>query len=190
MDHEENESILISFYIYGKENFNGPLKADCKYTGEECVTEKGKAAKKCKPEYGDKDGTCTACNCGAGSNCTFTCNNWLCWYPTKKNASAKKDMKKNLGRWCMLDELHKKPQNNSLKNNLSGSSYIAGPCSTKPCQNGGTCTVDGQSFKCDCKPPFNGNTCEIGPCSSNPCQNKGTCAVDGMSFKCKCKFPF
>ncbi|GIY67510.1 adhesive plaque matrix protein 2 [Caerostris extrusa] len=73
---------------------------------------------------------------------------------------------------------------------LSHAVCVAGPCSTKPCQNGGTCTVDGQSFKCDCKPPFTGNTCEIGPCSSNPCQNEGTCAVEGQSFKCECKSPF
>lgn len=36
------------------------------------------------------------------------------------------------------------------------------PCSSNPCQNGGKCTIEGQTYKCECKPPYTGNECEIG----------------------------
>lgn len=36
------------------------------------------------------------------------------------------------------------------------------PCSTNPCQFGGTCFVVGLSFQCTCRPGFTGNICENG----------------------------
>ncbi|GFY13374.1 cadherin-related tumor suppressor [Trichonephila clavipes] len=64
------------------------------------------------------------------------------------------------------------------------------PCNPNPCQNDGECEVDGDNFKCMCKSPFIGETCEEGPCNPNPCQNDGKCEVDEDRFKCICKSPF
>ena len=33
-------------------------------------------------------------------------------------------------------------------------------CGNNPCQNGGTCMIDGQWFKCQCPAPFGGFHCE------------------------------
>ena len=79
-------------------------------------------------------------------------------------------------------------------------------CHSSPCKNGGTCTPNTDSFHCDCKQGFFGNTCEgkklvvtvttllekhlvnqyfIMPfnftavssnCFPNPCKNDGLCA--------------
>ncbi|GIY44668.1 tenascin-X [Caerostris darwini] len=68
-----------------EENFNKPLKADCKCTGGKCVTENGEKVCKCPPEYGVLDKrSCKACECGEGSNCTFTCTGWLSCKEIKK----------------------------------------------------------------------------------------------------------
>ena len=35
------------------------------------------------------------------------------------------------------------------------------PCSSNPCQNGGTCSVDGDGeYECDCAEEFDGDRCE------------------------------
>ena len=56
-------------------------------------------------------------------------------------------------------------------------------CSPNPCQNGGTCTDDINSYTCSCVPGYNGTSCEtnIDECSPNPCQNDGTC-TDGHTL--------
>ncbi|GIY94196.1 protocadherin Fat 1, partial [Caerostris extrusa] len=155
---------------------------------------------KCPPEYDVLDGKCKACNCGAGSNCTFTCSGWLCWYPTKECIC--KEGYKEISGTCVgpcstnpcknegTCRVEGKSFKCDCKRPFKGNTCEEGPCSTNPCKNLGTCKVDGQSFKCDCKPPFKGHTCEEGPCSTNPCKNEGTCRVEGKSFKCECKRPF
>jgi hypothetical protein len=63
------------------------------------------------------------------------------------------------------------------------------PCSTNPCQHGGTCTSDGSSHTCVCPTGYTGDNCEIepsDPCSTNPCQHGGTCTSDGSSHTCVC----
>ncbi|GIY23968.1 hypothetical protein CEXT_51211 [Caerostris extrusa] len=98
--------VVLSLLAYTKADFN--LREEdvnglnrnseenenaCECTGGKCVTEKGKQVCKCPPEYGVASGkSCKACECGEGSNCTFTCKNWFCLSYTK-NASAKKDIK-------------------------------------------------------------------------------------------------
>ncbi|GBM84967.1 Delta-like protein C, partial [Araneus ventricosus] len=62
------------------------------------------------------------------------------------------------------------------------------PCTNNPCQNGGTCTVAGNTYKCACLENFSGDKCEIesDPCADNPCKNGGTCKANGKSYKCSC----
>ena len=61
-------------------------------------------------------------------------------------------------------------------------------CLQNPCQNGGNCSDDINSFICLCQPGFTGSTCgnDIDDCSPNPCQNGGNC-TDGLNyFTCTC----
>ena len=51
------------------------------------------------------------------------------------------------------------------------------PCTSNPCQFGGVCTPDGDSYSCDCKPPGSGKNCATlygDPCASDPCEKKFT----------------
>ncbi|GIY01333.1 hypothetical protein CEXT_491731 [Caerostris extrusa] len=65
---EENQTDIHSIHS------NSQLP-ECKCTGEKCVFENGEEFCKCPPEYGVLDkGSCKACECGEGSNCTFTCS--------------------------------------------------------------------------------------------------------------------
>uniref|UniRef100_A0A3Q1EF22 Delta-like protein n=1 Tax=Acanthochromis polyacanthus TaxID=80966 RepID=A0A3Q1EF22_9TELE len=61
-------------------------------------------------------------------------------------------------------------------------------CLPSPCENGGTCVVDGDSFSCFCKEGWEGATCShnANDCSPHPCYNSGTC-VDGDNwYRCEC----
>ncbi|XP_064610786.1 agrin-like isoform X2 [Liolophura sinensis] len=64
------------------------------------------------------------------------------------------------------------------------------PCSSLPCQNGGTCIVlDNASHKCLCTKEFQGDQCEkpSSPCLNNPCQGGGVCfATPDGDFDCTC----
>ncbi|UJR28908.1 hypothetical protein I4U23_010126 [Adineta vaga] len=79
------------------------------------------------------------------------------------------------------------------------------PCSSSPCQNGGTCYSDMINFICTCLPNWTGPTCSIpmsiivttttvgpvgNPCLPNPCQNSGACYRNGMVFACACRAPW
>nr|XP_058949529.1 uncharacterized protein LOC131777281 isoform X1 [Pocillopora verrucosa] len=75
-------------------------------------------------------------------------------------------------------------------------------CSPNPCQNGGTCARNGDSFGCSCPKGFKGRRCQIKAskaqrlrlkphidyCTPNPCKNKGICVVEeGKGYSCSCE---
>ena len=39
---------------------------------------------------------------------------------------------------------------------------FSGPCDVNPCQNGGTCSLNGETFECTCPVRFTGMRCETG----------------------------
>ncbi|KAJ6643397.1 Cubilin like [Pseudolycoriella hygida] len=115
-------------------------------------------------------GTCTRQNiCHPLATCTETTNGPLCYCPSGYVGSGFGPM------GC-----------------LPGSS-LQHPCSTNPCQNGGTCTSNGTSFTCNCPvgsyPPLCAYA--FSPCNSNPCQNGGTCVkLVGFNYQCSCSPSF
>ncbi|XP_060571587.1 uncharacterized protein LOC132729785 [Ruditapes philippinarum] len=62
-----------------------------------------------------------------------------------------------------------------------------GPCNPNPCQNGGTCTVDGTDYTCNCTRHFVGRDCEIYQIF---CLNGGSCTVDGKDYTWNCTSQF
>ena len=79
-------------------------------------------------------------------------------------------------------------QNSNSNDNTNSNTNNTGPCDPNPCQNGGSCTPDGDGFTCECAEGFTGDRCEtnIDDCDPNPCQNGGTC-IDGINgFQCQC----
>jgi hypothetical protein len=61
-------------------------------------------------------------------------------------------------------------------------------CDPNPCQNGGDCTVSGNSFTCDCADGWEGETCEddVDECEPNPCKNGAQCNNMPGDFSCDC----
>ena len=61
-------------------------------------------------------------------------------------------------------------------------------CASSPCQNGGTCVDDSNSYTCNCVVGYAGKNCEtdIDECTSNPCLHNGTCTDGINSFTCSC----
>ena len=66
------------------------------------------------------------------------------------------------------------------------------PCIPNPCQDGGQCFQEGDSFRCLCPPLRGGQTCEIqktNVCHPNPCSNGGSCKNNARDdgFFCLCR---
>ena len=80
-------------------------------------------------------------------------------------------------------------------------------CADEPCENGGTCVDQVDSFVCKCALGFEGDECEIGKsdetrkrrrilififildiddCADEPCQNGGACVDQVNDFMCNC----
>lgn len=55
---------------------------------------------------------------------------------------------------------------NSLLLILLSHSIVVNECDVNPCQNGGTCSLIGQNYVCDCVNGFQGSFCQSGPPSS------------------------
>ncbi|XP_065833094.1 protein jagged-1-like [Oscarella lobularis] len=62
-------------------------------------------------------------------------------------------------------------------------------CNSRPCENGGTCSVISNGFSCDCPSGFTGSTCtvDMNLCQSNPCMHGATCQNLPNGFECKCR---
>ena len=66
------------------------------------------------------------------------------------------------------------------------------PCVPNPCEEGGQCFQEGDSFRCLCPPLRGGETCQIqktNACLPNPCLNGGSCQNNAREdgFFCLCR---
>ncbi|KAH0630536.1 hypothetical protein JD844_013647 [Phrynosoma platyrhinos] len=63
-------------------------------------------------------------------------------------------------------------------------------CPANPCANGGTCVITYPVIVCQCRPGFEGHTCQydVNECfgDTNPCLNGGQCINNMGSFRCVC----
>ncbi|KAI3382076.1 hypothetical protein SNEBB_000637 [Seison nebaliae] len=61
-------------------------------------------------------------------------------------------------------------------------------CDSNPCQNGGDCEYNHNSFYCSCSSGWSGKLCERlnVNCISRPCLNGGTCVETDNGYKCYC----
>ncbi|CAF1350322.1 unnamed protein product, partial [Adineta ricciae] len=66
------------------------------------------------------------------------------------------------------------------------------PCSSNPCQNGGTCSAtSATAFVCTCTASYYGRCCEVRNfCQPNPCYNGGTCVATTNAYICQCTYPY
>ncbi|XP_039765026.1 protein eyes shut [Pararge aegeria] len=62
-------------------------------------------------------------------------------------------------------------------------------CLSSPCINGGTCSDNGESYKCACANGWMGDHCNQSVCDHNPCQSGGSCVRHpGSGFICQCPY--
>lgn len=43
--------------------------------------------------------------------------------------------------------------------------HVLDPCLSNPCEHGGNCLVQGDTFTCSCPAPFSGSKCQNGECA-------------------------
>ncbi|VDH94425.1 Hypothetical predicted protein, partial [Mytilus galloprovincialis] len=69
---------------------------------------------------------------------------------------------------------------------------VEDPCTANPCEHGGSCQVQLDSFVCTCTPEYEGRNCsiDINDCLSSPCKNGGTCWDQVGGYKCFCPIGF
>ncbi|XP_078616505.1 sushi, von Willebrand factor type A, EGF and pentraxin domain-containing protein 1-like isoform X5 [Branchiostoma floridae x Branchiostoma japonicum] len=61
-------------------------------------------------------------------------------------------------------------------------------CQSSPCQNGGSCTMQGSEFICLCPAGFEGDMCDVNvdECASMPCYSLATCLDRVNGYECVC----
>ena len=62
---------------------------------------------------------------------------------------------------------------------------------SRPCRNGGVCSIEGGAYKCQCAIGFTGDRCEVDLCKPSPCvyggTRSGTCEHNAKAgFVCNC----
>ncbi|CAG2257526.1 Protein jagged-1a,Fibropellin-1,Neurogenic locus notch homolog protein 2,Protein jagged-1b,Neurogenic locus notch homolog protein 1,Delta-like protein B,Fibropellin-3,Neurogenic locus notch homolog protein 4,Protein crumbs homolog 2,Protein jagged-2,Neurogenic locus notch homolog protein 3,Protein eyes shut homolog,Delta-like protein C,Protein jagged-1,Neurogenic locus Notch protein,Delta-like protein A,Delta-like protein 1 [Mytilus edulis] len=69
---------------------------------------------------------------------------------------------------------------------------VEDPCTANPCEHGGSCQVQLDSFVCTCTPEYEGRNCsiDINDCLSSPCKSGGTCWDQVGGYKCFCPIGF
>ncbi|KAJ8359976.1 hypothetical protein SKAU_G00165010 [Synaphobranchus kaupii] len=62
-------------------------------------------------------------------------------------------------------------------------------CQHQPCQNGGTCISDAESWFCRCPTLYSGKLCQFSTCQRSPCGHGGTCVPrSGQEAVCLCPY--
>ncbi|KAL1513285.1 hypothetical protein ABEB36_002710 [Hypothenemus hampei] len=62
-------------------------------------------------------------------------------------------------------------------------------CLSNPCQNGASCSPQGDDWKCHCRNGFLGKKCDISICNNNPCLFGGTCIpFTNSGYICLCPY--
>ncbi|XP_066295929.1 sushi, von Willebrand factor type A, EGF and pentraxin domain-containing protein 1-like isoform X2 [Branchiostoma lanceolatum] len=61
-------------------------------------------------------------------------------------------------------------------------------CQSSPCQNGGSCSMQGSEFNCLCPAGFEGDMCDVNvdECASMPCYSLATCLDRVNGYECVC----
>ncbi|XP_027882287.1 protein crumbs homolog 2a [Xiphophorus couchianus] len=86
------------------------------------------------------------------------------------------------GGWSSPDEI---VYISSETGNLKEGCISDDACKTKPCQNGGECTVTFNDFTCSCSEEYTGKNCQTRVwCVSNPCAHGGLCVDLPNGYEC------
>jgi len=61
-------------------------------------------------------------------------------------------------------------------------------CDNSPCENGGSCKEEGDSYSCTCVDGYEGDQCQTNTddCAGNPCINDAVCTDGVASYECTC----
>ncbi|XP_019637817.1 PREDICTED: sushi, von Willebrand factor type A, EGF and pentraxin domain-containing protein 1-like [Branchiostoma belcheri] len=61
-------------------------------------------------------------------------------------------------------------------------------CQSFPCQNGGSCSMQGSEFNCQCPAGFEGDMCDVNvdECAAMPCYSLATCLDRVNGYECVC----
>ncbi|XP_063967469.1 fibropellin-1-like isoform X2 [Lytechinus pictus] len=64
----------------------------------------------------------------------------------------------------------------------------ADECSRNPCAKGALCSLEGDTYKCDCPLGWTGHDCDIdvNDCAKDPCRNGAECHDGLNSYTCEC----
>lgn len=67
------------------------------------------------------------------------------------------------------------------------------PCQPNPCEHGGDCLIQADTYACSCPAPFSGSRCQAvkTKCTDKPC-GQGECLITQSPpyYRCACKHPY
>ncbi|XP_023230062.1 protein eyes shut-like [Centruroides sculpturatus] len=94
---------------------------------------------------------------------------------------------------CMKDLKISNKNKKMVKDAEDGANIIEcddGMCATIICQNGGTCSSNGEAWRCLCRKGYSGIFCEHLNCDANPCEYGGTCLPINKNTEYICLCPY